>query len=187
MLKLTALSIIRKNMWFSVKSRSIKILAITGLAVLAVVVLMVLGSRSGDSSIKTDDSHDQTVSKSSVNRHSQLSDVAFDDNKVNIYFFWGQGCSYCEKEFQFLESIDGEYREYFNIYAFEVWHDQSNRVLLDDFAEIMDETVSGVPFTIIGDETFSGFASTMESEFKNAIITQATKDFDVYREYQKDS
>lgn len=173
-------------MWFSVKSRNIKILVITGLAVLAVAVLVVLGSRSGDSSIKTDDSHGQTVSKGSVNRHSQLSDVVFDDNKVNIYFFWGQGCSYCEREFQFLESMGDEYWEYFNVYAFEVWHDQDNRALLDDLAEIMNERVSGVPFTIIGDETFNGFANTMEDDFKNAITAQATKDFDVYREYQKD-
>ena len=30
-----------------------------------------------------------------IPRYSQISDITFDDDKINIYLFWGNGCIHC--------------------------------------------------------------------------------------------
>lgn len=124
------------------------------------------------------------VKQNLINRDSKLSDIKLMDDKVNIYFFYGNGCPHCEDEFIFLENLNEEYTKDINIYSFEVWHNQDNANILIDFAEIMGKQVTGVPFTIIGEETFSGFGKSAEKNFKNAIEKEINNSFDVYKEYQ---
>ena len=40
--------------------------------------------------------------KSTITMNSKLSDVVYDENKLNIYLFWGKGCPHCEEEWEFL-------------------------------------------------------------------------------------
>ena len=135
-------------------------------------------SNSNSSNSNNIDSTDTTNSK--INRYSELSDIVFEDDKVNIYFFWGNGCSHCEEQFAFLDDIQEEYGNYFNAYAFEVWYNQTNAEILADFAEANGDTVKGVPYTIIGEKSFNGFGSSIKSEYKKTIIEQVNKDYDVY-------
>ncbi|MDD4188102.1 MAG: thioredoxin family protein [Bacilli bacterium] len=123
--------------------------------------------------------------ESLINKNAQLSDIEFIEGKVNIYFFWGNGCPHCEDEFSFLEKLSEEYSKDINIYSFEVWNNQDNTQILTDFARIMQKQVTGVPFTIIGEESFSGFSTSIEDNFKNAIKKQINNDFDVYKEYKQ--
>ncbi|MDO5568852.1 MAG: hypothetical protein Q4G04_01905 [bacterium] len=109
-----------------------------------------------------------------------LDNIVREENKVNIYFFWGNGCPHCEEEFAFLNSIEKEYGKYYNLYTFETWYDEENAKLLNVFATAMGDKVTGVPYTIIGDKSFSGFTSSYENDFKNAIINQYNNSFDVY-------
>ena len=51
-----------------------------------------------------------------INRNSTLSDITFQNDKINLYFFWGDGCPHCEELFSFLESIQNEYGKYFNVF-----------------------------------------------------------------------
>ena len=110
-----------------------------------------------------------------------MGDVAFEDGVINVYYFYGDGCPHCDAQFQFLERIEEEWGAYFNLYAFEVWFNEDNVVLLNDVAEILDMQVTGIPFTVIGEQTFTGFNERMEEGFIEAIRTGANDDFDVFR------
>ena len=45
---------------------------------------------------------------------------AKNQDDINIYFFWGNGCPHCEKEKIFLEKIKNKYSNVV-VYDFEVW------------------------------------------------------------------
>jgi len=111
---------------------------------------------------------------------TKLSNVKYDKNKINIYFFWGNGCPHCEKELKFFESIETEYGDYFNLHTFEVWYNKENENLLRNFASKMNDEVKGVPYTIIGKETIKGFSSNHEKRILEAIKSQYKDSYDVY-------
>lgn len=115
-----------------------------------------------------------------VNTDVTLDNVKYDENKVNIYFFWGDGCPHCESEFAFFESIEEQYGDYYNLNTFEVWNNEENASLLEVFSQSMNEDVTGVPYTIIGDKSFMGFNEDKEKEFINAITSQHQDSYDVY-------
>jgi len=111
---------------------------------------------------------------------AKLENVTYNENKVNIYFFWGDGCPHCEEEFKFLKSIETEYGDYFTLNTFEVWHNEDNREILKQFANAMGDEVKGVPYTIIGNKTFAGFSEKYEQQFLKAIKEQYQNSYDVY-------
>ncbi len=114
------------------------------------------------------------------NKNVQLESVTREENKVNIYFFWGDGCPHCEEEFKFFESIKEDYGKLYNLYPFEVWYNKENKENLDVFASQMNDTINGVPYTIIGNKTFKGFKESYKEEWIKTIETESKKDFDVY-------
>lgn len=74
-----------------------------------------------------------------------------------VYFFWGQGCPYCERESAFLAQLAVRYPQV-RIEAYEVWYDAANRALM--FAMLQERNVASqgsVPVTIIGDRVWIGF------------------------------
>lgn len=106
-------------------------------------------------------------------------------NKVNIYFFWGDGCPHCADEFKMFERIKEKYGHLYNLYTFETWYNDDNYKLLHVFASAMDDEVKGIPYTIIGSKTFRGFGKNSESAMISAIESEHNKDFDVYFDYLK--
>lgn len=111
---------------------------------------------------------------------SNLDYITREEGKVNIYFFWGDGCPHCEEEFAFFESIENEYGDYYNLYTFETWKNKENAKLLEVFAAAMEVNTRGVPYTIIGEEVIIGFSESKESDFIDAILEAKDKSFDVY-------
>lgn len=111
---------------------------------------------------------------------SVIENISYNENKINIYFFWGDGCPHCEDEFRFFESIKTEYGDYFVLNKFEVWHNEENKKLLKQFANSMGDEVTGVPYTIIGNETFSGFGEKTVDKMLEAIKNQYQNSYDVY-------
>lgn len=101
------------------------------------------------------------------------------DDQATIYMFREQGCGYCRKFLTFLSSISEEYGKYFKLVSFEVWQDQDNSELMAQVGEALGEEISGVPFIIIGDKTFPGYAETYDEQIKDAIK-------DLYDEEEKD-
>jgi thiol-disulfide isomerase/thioredoxin len=87
---------------------------------------------------------------------NEISDNTGKKEVVNIYFFWGMGCPHCAEEKVFLKKIKEKYPQA-NIKSYEVWGNKANRNLLKEFNEKLDANVSGVPFTVVGEEYVSGW------------------------------
>lgn len=134
-----------------------------------VILLFIVGIVYNINRINRENSN---IDTSMINKDAKLEDVVIDDNKINMYFFWGDGCSHCEKLFKFLNTISGEYSKYVNVYAFEVWNNEENAKLMDEFNKALDlDTPSGsVPFFIIGDKAFSGYKAESNDIIKETII-----------------
>ena len=109
-----------------------------------------------------------------------LEDVTYDAEKVNVYFFWGNGCHICEREWEFWGSVETEYGDYFTLNAFEVWGNAENAELMQTFAAAMGDELKGVPYTVIGERTFKGFPEDFEAEMLEAIKEQYQDSFDIY-------
>jgi thiol-disulfide isomerase/thioredoxin len=121
-----------------------------------------------------------TSSEENFTLIEDLEGVVKEDGKVNIYLFWGNGCPHCKKEFDFLESIKDEYGSYFNLYSFEVWYNEENAKILQVFAHYMNDEVTGVPYTIIGNLSFNGFGEQEKKEMMEAIKNQHQNQDDIY-------
>lgn len=95
---------------------------------------------------------------------------AADKEKINLYFFYGDGCPHCAKEEIFLDYLEKK-KENIKVYRFEVWDDVDNAKLLKDVSKSLGVKVSGVPFLVIGDKTVSGFynGSTTGRKIENII------------------
>lgn len=109
-----------------------------------------------------------------------LENVVKEDNKVNIYFFWGNGCPHCAEEFEYFESIKEKYGNHYNLYTFETWYNEENAKLIYTFADAMGDKVTGVPYTIIGDKSFTGFGEKTKNDLISSIESQYKNGYDVY-------
>ena len=94
-----------------------------------------------------------------------------DHEKINVYIFRGSGCGHCYDALTFLYGLDGEYDDYFNVVAYEVWNNQNNSTLAKDVAAKLGDTMSGVPYIVVGDKSFAGFGSSTGTD----IIETALK------------
>lgn len=110
-------------------------------------------------------------------------DITFDDQKINIYLFWGNGCSHCHHLSLFFDSLDEELKSHFKLYSFEVWHNEENQEFMNEFAELVNKKPSGVPFLIIGEKTFFGFSEETKKEIQDALEEEIDKSehFDYYK------
>lgn len=105
------------------------------------------------------------------NKNAVLSSIEFKD-KVNIYVFWAEGCSHCEELYQYLEPLQKEYKNTFNIYGFEVSKNKINQDIMDSFKEELGgkKWEYTVPYYIIGDESMEGFSAGMKDEISETIL-----------------
>lgn len=105
-----------------------------------------------------------------------ITDTKVDNNKINLYLFHGKECPHCEEERIWLKKIEKEYKEYLNIYMFEVWHDDENASMMNDVKEKLEISKSGVPLTVVGEEYFVGYSDTIGSRIESAIKEYAELD-----------
>ena len=110
---------------------------------------------------------------------SSITNEKVEKNKVNIYFFRGEGCPHCREEEKWINKIKKLYKGKVNIYDYEVWHSVKNRNLMKEVGSSLNVEVRGVPFTIIGDKYYIGFSDTISSNIENKI--------DEYLELNKDT
>lgn len=119
-----------------------------------------------------------------------LGDYQETDDKAVIYLFRGKGCSHCH---EFLEYVSNdlikEYGQYFKVVTYEVWNNEENADLMKKVAEHLGEEAGGVPFIVIGDKAFSGYAESMNDEIKDAIkkLYDSEERYDVLKEIDNNS
>lgn len=113
-----------------------------------------------------------------------FSDYEETDDKAIVYLFRGQGCGYCKRFLTFLNSIVPEYGKYFRVVSYEVWQDENNSALLNDVSTYMEEEASGVPYIVIGDKVFAGYAEQYDEDIKKAIkdLYESENRYDVMTE-----
>ena len=87
------------------------------------------------------------------------------DNRVKVYFFRGEGCPHCADAETWFDSIQESYGSKFTNVDYETWYNEDNAKLMQEVAKVRGETADGVPYIVIGDKSWSGFAEgTMTDE-----------------------
>jgi len=114
--------------------------------------------------------------------------IAFGAEKeeVNVYIFHRTGCGFCERALAFFESIEDEYGDYFELVKYNVAESSSNMDLMDEVGAYFGETVQGVPYIVVGSQTFPGYIADWDQDIIDAIMleynadnkTDAVKDLD---------
>lgn len=109
------------------------------------------------------------LSENYVDRVSAITNTEVEEEKINLYLFRGEGCPHCAEEEEWLDVIKEDYKDYLNIYEFEVWNHPDNAKLMDEVKAEFKVTSTGVPFTVIGDNYFVGFSDTTSVNMENKI------------------
>ena len=97
--------------------------------------------------------------------------LAEENQKVNVYFFYGDGCSYCAQAEEFFNSIEDEYGDHYNLVMYETWNNSDNVDLMNEVADLRKEEPEGVPYIIIGDQSWQGYTSSYDEEIISKIET----------------
>lgn len=109
------------------------------------------------------------------------------DDQAVIYLFRGKGCHYCQGFLNFINSLTVEYGKYFKVVSFESWYDVANGELLETISEYLEQPAGGVPYIIIGEHVFGGYAEDFNEEIKAAIMEEYENKNanDVFVKYEK--
>lgn len=102
-------------------------------------------------------------------KSADLSNYNLSDDKVNVYMFRGRTCWHCLDEITFFATKVAEYGKYFNFITYEVWENSDNSKLMNTVAKFLGENSDGVPYTIIGKKTYSGFSEATGEQMLNEI------------------
>lgn len=89
-------------------------------------------------------------------------------NRIIIHFFRGEGCPHCEEEKRFLDALKRSSPQ-LEIREYEVWYNRENAGMMAAMLRKYGMKPTGVPVTIIGDRTFSGFTDQTKGEIAQAI------------------
>lgn len=101
---------------------------------------------------------------------------AVENKRIDLYFFYGDGCPHCAKEEIFLAKLEKE-KSNISIHRYEVWHNKTNADLLSKVAKNMNVKVSGVPILFAGSENIVGYGS---DESSGQDITKMIKYYEEY-------
>lgn len=146
-----------------------------------VAVISTATNNGTDSSNSEESSKVETKKNNDVaylNKDATLEEITETEGAVNIYMFWGNGCPHCKNQWEILEGLRKEYPNDFKVYGFEVWNNKSNLELLHTFADAMGDEVNAVPYTIIGDKSFTGTMS--EKTIVEMIEKYKDEKIDIY-------
>lgn len=113
------------------------------------------------------------------------------NDQITIYLFRGKGCSFCRAYLTFMSNIAAEYGKYFKMVSFEVWNNEDNWYLMNQISYLKQgDIVQGVPYYIIGDKVFNGYASDYDEDIKKAIVdlynTEKSKRADIFETAEKE-
>lgn len=117
-----------------------------------------------------------------------LSNYKENDNQIPIYMFRSNTCGHCNNFLQYVnDTLVKQYGDKFKLVSFET-HDINNSNLHKKVATFLGDEASGaVPYIIIGDKSFLGYGSKLNSEIEDAINTlyNSKNRYDVFEEMNK--
>ncbi len=96
------------------------------------------------------------------------------NNQVDVYMFVGETCPHC----QHLEKDIIDYakdKSYIKLHFYEIYYNKANQKLVNQVADKLQTTASGVPFIVIGDQPNLGYASSKRADLVGQIEACAQK------------
>ena len=87
-----------------------------------------------------------------------------DKKEVNVYFFKGEGCGFCAAGLEWFDELDDKYDDMYELHEYETWYDEKNANLMNAVADVRGETVSGVPYIVVGNQSWNGFDENVGKE-----------------------
>lgn len=98
--------------------------------------------------------------------------------EVPVYFFRGEGCPHCAAEEEFFDFLKNDKSLDFKVLSYEIWKSPENANFLSNVARENNWNVQGVPFTVIGYKTISGFGSAETTGREIKEVIEQCRDFD---------
>lgn len=97
-----------------------------------------------------------------------LPQVVGAENKMNFYFFHGDGCPHCQNAIEYINSIKDKYPN-IEIVSYEVWENEDNAELFDNVKKYLGTDSRGVPFVVIGNRYLTGFNDYRKQDIKDVL------------------
>jgi cytochrome c biogenesis protein CcdA/glutaredoxin len=88
---------------------------------------------------------------------------------IDLYFFYGQGCSHCAKALSFLEDIKDDYPSLV-IHKHETYFNETSRDLFIEMSSYYGKEIEGVPTIFIDDKVFVGFSDSIAKKIESKIL-----------------
>jgi cytochrome c biogenesis protein CcdA/glutaredoxin len=103
------------------------------------------------------------------------SPVLAQESTACFYYFWGDGCSQCEKIEPFIEGLSSQYSS-LRIEKFEIYHDQENALRLNEYLEghNVPQSSRGVPAVFLGERYLIGENAIRENLEKELAANPTT-------------
>ena len=117
------------------------------------------------------------LSDTYVDKLSELTNTEVKENTVNIYLFYGETCPHCKKEKEWLNVMQAKYGNEINVVTFEVWNNKDNASMLQLAKSLFGETNAGVPFTVIGEDSFVGYTEAFGNTMEQSICKYLGKEY----------
>ena len=106
-----------------------------------------------------------------------FADEAKEESKeVKVYLFYGDGCGFCGNFKTWVSEIEEDYGDKFELIQYEVWYNESNSNLMSAVAGARNEEPGGVPYIIIGNQSWDGFADDYKDEILKKIDSEYKQD-----------
>jgi hypothetical protein len=112
----------------------------------------------------------------SLSRGLPTPSQAADQPPITVYLFYTEGCPHCGHEKEFLATLQQEDKEV-RVVALEVSGSGENLKLFQEVGKFLHADISGVPFTVIGNQYVLGWqsAATTGRAIQAAIQGQRTR------------
>lgn len=88
--------------------------------------------------------------------------------KLEIYLFWGEGCSHCAVAKPYLEDLAKKYPG-IELKEYEVWYNEENQKLLTDMAAEYGIDANGVPTYFFGNYYMVGYAEVLNDPIEQVV------------------
>lgn len=112
----------------------------------------------------------QALSSDYVDVVAEIVETQTSDDKLNIYFFYGNGCPHCAQEEKFFRQLKKKYDGKIELYTFETWDNMDNQKKLFKVKETLNQPKNiSVPFTVIGNKFFSGYSGNAGKRIEQQV------------------
>ncbi|MBS3766278.1 hypothetical protein KGY71_07135, partial [Candidatus Bipolaricaulota bacterium] len=90
------------------------------------------------------------------------------EEETVLYFFWTEGCPYCQREKPFLEDLQEEYPS-LEVVDKEVSSSEENIELVKEMGQEYGREIRGVPATFLGEEVWIGFTDEIGNQIEAKV------------------